>query len=351
LRWLSGSVFGLPDAHKLSPLQIGRIFRGGERLSWMSKAEHDKDSLEIAVKKLEGWQVRSVVVEPALPVLASPSWRGVDGAPWRAYDRHSGESIFIKAMHPEASLYIDLPSAMDAAIKAGNLGVGPKVIKADEQAGLLFMEDLRDGWRVAGLEIFRSQEMTDKFLEARKRFQSVAPLSRTVSVFEEIDRFFADLKALAAPFPVEVEWMYDNVSLAAQAMRPKIAAPAPIHGDGNISNLMINLDGDVRIVDWDRATNADPLEDVGSVMAEAYAFDAEARSTFTRYMGGFEQRSFDRARLYGVADDFRWGLIGLLLATFSPRKTHEFFKFAAWRFLRCRMAIREPRFAERLRSV
>lgn len=317
----------------------------------MSTVEHDKDSLEMAVKKLEGWQERSVVVEPALPVLASPSWRGVDGAPWRAYDRCSDESIFIKAMHPEAALYIDIPSAMDAAIKAGGMGIGPKVIKADVQTGLLFMEDLRDGWRVAGLEIFRSQEMTDKFLDARKRFQSVAPLSRSISVFEEIERLIADLKAIEAKFPAEVEWMHDNISLAAEAMRPGLAAPVPIHGDGNISNLMISLDGDVRIVDWDKATNADPLEDVGSVLAEAYAFDAEARSTFTRYMGRFEQRAFDRARIYGLADDLRWGLIGLLLATCSPRKTHEFFKFAAWRFLRCRMAMREPKFAERLRSV
>ncbi|MDB5604350.1 MAG: hypothetical protein JWP25_1250 [Bradyrhizobium sp.] len=317
----------------------------------MTEVEHDKDSLEMAVKNLEGWQARSIVVEPALPVLASPSWRGIDGAPWRAYDRCSGESIFIKAMHPEAALYIDVPSAMDSAIKAGGMGIGPKVIKADLRAGLLFMEDLRDGWRVAGLEIFRSQEMTDKFLDARKRFQSVAPLSRTVSVFEEVERLFADLKAVGAKLSAEVEWMSDNVNLAAEAMRPGAAAPVPIHGDGNISNLMIDLDGDVRIVDWDRATNADPLEDVGSVMAEAYAFDPEARSAFTRYMGGFDQRAFDRARLYGVADDFRWGLIGLLLATCSPRKTHEFFKFAAWRFLRCRMAIRDPRFAERLRSV
>ena len=45
------------------------------------------------------------------------------------------------------------------------------------------------------------------------------------------------------------------------------------------------------------------------------------------------------------------GLIGALLAAKSARNTLEFYKFASWRFLRCRMAVREPRFGEVLRRI
>ena len=53
----------------------------------------------------------------------------------------------------------------------------------------------------------------------------------------------------------------------------------------------------------------------------------------------------------GIADDLRWGLIGALLSAKSRRNTLEFYKFASWRFLRCSMAVREPRFGEALRRV
>jgi hypothetical protein len=40
-----------------------------------------------------------------------------------------------------------------------------------------------------------------------------------------------------------------------------------------------------------------------------------------------------------------------VVAAKSPRNTHEFYKFASWRFLRCRMAVRSPRFGEQLRRM
>ncbi|MER8376742.1 hypothetical protein [Mesorhizobium sp. M1409] len=67
--------------------------------------------------------------------------------------------------------------------------------------------------------------------------------------------------------------------------------------------------------------------------------------------GGFDERAFNRAWLYGIADDLRWGLIGALVAAKSSRDTHEFYKFASWRFLRCRMALRDPRFGQALRRI
>jgi hypothetical protein len=54
-------------------------------------------------------------------------------------------------------------------------------------------------------------------------------------------------------------------------------------------------------------------------------------------MAASTSRLFNRARLYGVADDVRWGLIGAILAATSPRTDLEFLKYADWRFLRARL--------------
>jgi hypothetical protein len=292
-----------------------------------------------------------MVIEPAMAVLASPSWRGVDGWPWRAVRKSGGESLFIKLMDRDAEFYVDVPCAFEAAKRASDLGVGPRVVLADIDAGLLVMEDLNQGWRVGTLERMLEPSIVDAVIAARRLFQTGKPLSRRDGVFAEIERFYAAAVAAKAQLPTDVEWLVEELRFASAAVQRIAATPVPIHGDGNVSNIMISDTGEVRLVDWDRATTADPLEDIGSFMVEAFAGEPEARDAFIRNTGTFDEAAFNRARLYGVADDLRWGLIGALLSAKSPRNTLEFYKFASWRFLRCRMAVREPRFGEAVRRI
>lgn len=300
---------------------------------------------------LPGWGSGDVVIEPAIAVLASPSWRGVDGSPWRAVKKSGGESLFIKLMDRDAALYIDVPCAFEAAKRASDLGVGPKVMLADTGAGLLVMEDLNQSWRVGTLERMLEPAIVDAVIAARRLFQTGKPLPRHDGVFDEIERFYAAAVAAKAQLPTDTEWLVAELRFAAAVIQRIAATPVPIHGDGNVSNIMISDAGEVRLLDWDRATTADPLEDLGSFLIEAFAQEPEARDAFIRNTGAFDEAAFNRIRLYGVADDLRWGLIGALLAAKSPRDTLEFYKFASWRFLRCRMAVREPRFGELVRRI
>jgi len=300
---------------------------------------------------LPEWQSAEVVLEPAIPVLASPSWRGVDGTPWRAVRKSDGASLFVKAMDADAALYIDIPCAFEAARRASDMGIGPKVLAADPSTGILVMEDLRAGWRVCGLEHMLDPAIVDAIIATRQTFHKGAPLPRRASVFDEIERFYKAVQEADAQRPPDTAWMIDEIQFAAEAFKGIDIKAVPVHGDGNVSNIMISDAGEVRLVDWDRATTTDPLEDIGSFLVEAFAQEPEARDAFSRAFGSFDEGAFSRARIYGVADDLRWGLIGALLAAKSPRKTTEFYKFASWRFLRCRMAIHGSRFGEVLRRV
>ena len=298
-----------------------------------------------------GWGDRALAAEPAFPVLASPSWRGVDGAPWRVTDRAGRGSLFVKLMHPEAALYIDLPSSFEAARRASDLGIGPKVLATDLAAGVLVMEDLDAGWRVGTLDRLADPAVLDAVMAARRRFQEGPALPGASGVFAEIERFHAAAVAAEAQLPSDADWLVEELRFAGRALDGVAIHRVPIHGDGNVSNVMISDAGEVRLVDWDRATTADPLEDWGSVLVEAFEQEPEAREAFARGFGGFDEASFNRARVYGTADDLRWGLIGALVAARSPRTVHEFHKFASWRFTRCRMALRAPRFGEMLRRM
>jgi hypothetical protein len=317
----------------------------------MTQSAVQAAALRDRVQSLPGWGAGDVVIEPAIPILASPSWRGVDGSPWRAVKKSNGESVFIKIMDRDAELYVDIPCAFEAAQRASDLAIGAKVIQADVKEGILIMEDLNHGWRVGTLERMLEPAIVDAVIAARRLFQTGKPLPRQKSVFDEIEHFYAAVVSAKAQIPVDAEWLVEELRFAAAAFQGLDVTPVPIHGDGNVSNILISDAGDVRLIDWDRATTADPLEDLGSFLVEVFAQEPEARDTFIRNTDAPDEAAFNRARIYGVADDLRWGLIGALLAAKSARNTLEFYKFASWRFLRCRMAIREPRFGEMLRRI
>ena len=317
----------------------------------MTQSAVQAAALRDRVQSLPGWGAGDVVIEPAIPILASPSWRGVDGSPWRAVKKSNGESVFIKIMDRDAELYVDIPCAFEAAQRASDLAIGPKVIQADVKEGILIMEDLNHGWRVGTLERMLEPAIVDAVIAARRLFQTGKPLPRQKSVFDEIEHFYAAVVSAKAQIPVDAEWLVEELRFAAAAFQGLDVTPVPIHGDGNVSNILISDAGDVRLIDWDRATTADPLEDLGSFLVEVFAQEPEARDAFIRNTDAPDEAAFNRARIYGVADDLRWGLIGALLAAKSARNTLEFYKFASWRFLRCRMAIREPRFGEMLRRI
>lgn len=317
----------------------------------MSSFDQERRQALASAAAVAGWEGRDLVAEPAIPILASPSWRGVDGLPWRVKDKRTGESLIVKIMDADAAFTIDVPTAFLAARHASDLGIGPRVFAADEGPGVLVMEDLDAGWRVGTLDRLLDPAIVDAVLAARTAFAASGPLPRSSGVFAEIERFHADAKAVQAQLPVDADWLVEELRFAGAQLRDVPVEPVPIHGDGNVSNLLISDAGEVRLIDWDRATMADPLEDVGSMMVEAFEQEPEARDAFDRNFPTLGEAAFNRARVYGVADDLRWGLLGAVVAARSPRNTHEFYKFASWRFLRCRMAVRAPRFGEQLRRM
>jgi len=317
----------------------------------MNKFEEERTRVEAHVRRVPGWEARVITVDPAIPILASPSWRGVDGSPWRVRDKASSDSLFVKHMDPDAAFYIDVTCAFEAAQRASDFGIGPKVLSADAASGVLVMEDLDTGWTTGTLERLLDPDIVDRVVAARRRFQGGPALPRTANVFDEIERFHTDGRKAGAQLPADADWLLAELRLAAEAMTSLARHTVPVHGDGNVSNILISTAGEIRLIDWDRATNADPLEDLGSFLVEAFDEEPEARDAFTRINVGFDEKAYNRAWLYGVADDLRWGLIGTLVAARSPRNTLEFHKFASWRFVRCRMAVHSPRFGEALRRL
>lgn len=303
------------------------------------------------VGTLPEWADGTFDLEPAVVPMASPMNQGVDATAFRAVDRSRSASLWVRLPHDEASLYACPKTLVAAARAAGEAGIGPAIVAADPTTGGLVMADLSASHRVATLNRLAEPGVRDAVLEAKKALHRGPRLPRSRSVFEAIEGLLERAAAAGVTLPPDSVWLIDHARAAAATITAAGVDTVPAHGDGNASNVLIDEAGGVVLVDYDMAANIDPFEDLGSFLVEAHAFDPEAKESFEVFHGRFDERLFNRARLYGVADDLRWGLIGAILAKTSSRSDLEFLKYADWRFLRCRMAMRDPRFEERLRRV
>lgn len=309
-------------------------------------------AVENDARRIAGSDWAKATVEAAIPVLASPSWRGVDSTLLRLR-KADGETCIAKIMDVDCDVYSDVASTFKAAKQAGAAGLGPAVLTADVPARTLVMEDLSParGWTTGTLDRLTDRSTLHALIAAKKSFHALRALGRATNVFDHTDELLEKCRAAKAPVPEDIEWLALNVHEARDAIRATGVDTVPAHGDGNVSNVMISSEGAIRLIDFDLAGDMDPFEDLGSLLAEAHDNESDAVESFEVFHGRYDRALFNRTCLYGIADDLRWGLIGALLAGTSPRVTHEFLKFGDWRFLRARMGIRDPRFSERLGRV
>ena len=296
-----------------------------------------------------GWEGEPEM-RPGVVPLASPMYQGVDSQSLRLRGANDA-SAWLKIMEADARLFADRETAVTAAQAAADAGVGPDVLASDPAIGAILMVDLSATHRVGTLDRLAELPVREAAVSARRTLHGTPPLPRTRSVFDHITELAEQALSAGVAYPQDWPWMADNISAAGAAIRAAGVDFVPAHGDGNVSNLMIDDGGGVLLIDFDMAANMDPFEDLGSFLVEAHAFDHEAQETFEMFHGNLDERLFNRARLYGVADDLRWGLIGSILSKTSARTDLEFLKYADWRFLRARFAMRDPRFEERVRKV
>jgi hypothetical protein len=287
------------------------------------------------------------------PVMASPSWWGADseGFDVRAGDESTTEqTAFVKCMAGHAGAYVDIVQAFAAATEAGELGAGPRVYAASAATGMLVMQNLVGTAATATLNVFDDDAALEKLIALRKRVHGFTSITRRATVFDDIRTLAALAVTHAVALPTDFDWMLRLLGMAERRIVAVGFDTVPCHGDGNVSNVLLPDDGGMLLVDWDVAAVMDPLQDLGALLAEVRPFDSAGRVAFEMAWGSFDQALFDRARVYGLADCVRWGLIGAYADAARPG-TLEYSKFSDWQFLRARAGLFEVAFHDRLRNL
>jgi thiamine kinase-like enzyme len=317
------------------------VIRLGEAAT---EADRAAEALIAAVPGLADPELR---YRPLCPDVISPLHRGVESALWLLRDPGTPDRV-LKALRPDIRAEFDARSAVTAARAAGEAGVGPQVLWADETAGALLMEHLGEGWRTATLADLQDAGTHAAVIAAAGRLHEVSADLRRHDVFAEIRDLQARATAAGVSLPSDTWWLADCAARVEAALAGRELPQVLCRNDGVSSNIMLGPGGSVRLLDYDRAGLNDPLYDVGVLLTETCAFETEIAA---RAPHGLDQAALDRCILYGAMDDLMWALWSALQAVRSPRVHVEFRKYAEWRFLRCRTTLLDRRFEERLRRV
>lgn len=311
-----------------------------------TEAEH---RAEAALASHAGWAGRSVVYAPAGGGVVSPSHRGVDAQQWTVALDGAGPAFLLKVFHDDQKPFIDAARSHAATAQAAAVGITPGA--HFHTAGALAVELLSADWKTATMDSLRDMALLEKVIAAKKRFHGTARLQRSETVFERLRTLLDLMRAAETTLPSDLWWMQAGVDDAERAIEAAGYDTVPSHADGLASNIMYTDRGDLLLVDFDEARNVDPHYELGILLNEAFVFDSEMQPALEIFEGTFRDRTLARCRLYAVADDLYWGLWGWMMDAHSPRGGIEFQKYANWRLLRCRMALRHPGFEERLRRA
>jgi len=314
-------------------------------------ASVDDREAENALAAVDAWRGLPVSYATASPAIASPSHRGVGSQRWIVAAGGPAPSHFLKILHPDQDGLVDLSASFAAAESAAVLGCTPKPLHVAPERRAIIFDLLPAEWRTARMDDLRQAAVLEKAIVLKKAIHGAAPFASTWSVFDRLRTLDASRKAASVSGPADLWWMLDCVGDIEQAIAANGHDARPSHADGLASNIMIGPGGAVQLVDFDEARNVDPFYEIGILLNEAFQFESEMEEALEIFEGAFRQTSLNRCRIYAIADDMTWGLWGLLMDATSPRREVEFLKYAQWRLLRCRMALRHPRFEEMLRRL
>jgi thiamine kinase-like enzyme len=210
--------------------------------------------------------VGGAVVE-ALPGLTNRSVRVVAG----------GHAYVVRLADPGRALGVDRAAEAHNAVLAWRLGVGPEVVLAEPDRGVLVTRYL-DGAQRADANQMRSLDGVVAAARTLRRLHDsgAAFLGRT-SVPDVIDGNRRALASSPMPIAAAIVVALQQAGALADALAAVPEVPVPCHGDPGPGNWLMRGSAGL-LVDWEYSAMAPPTWDLAVLASEAeYASEDERR--------------------------------------------------------------------------
>jgi thiamine kinase-like enzyme len=302
--------------------------------------EHSVEDALSSFKHLKG---RPLQYEPAYPPIAMPMHLAIDADAFIVAAKDPDETCFLKVYSKDMLEDINLATAIHAGQQAGDCNLAPMVLDSSVETGAILFELLDSNWRPALASDLDDKDIRANAIAAKRlwhenaQFGDIActsPMQVARKFMQRLEQGASDGNPIKKPngYATMVDWIKRIDDALSAAEIPEVA----LHGENAASNIMIGSDKTVKLVDFDRVCSGDPMYDLGAFCLEFCQFDHQLIEAVEMYHGSFDEKLFNRCKLFMIVDDFLWGCWGKTSHYTSFRsEAIEFYKYGEVRFTRC----------------
>lgn len=278
-----------------------------------------------------------------------PVLGGISNANWRVTTVEDGAQYFVKIPGKGTEMFIDRAAAFDASRRAGAAGVGPRVYDDLYDAGVEINDFIPDR-RACTHSDLSTPPIRRAAIAAYRTFHGVGDLVLTKTVFDMIEEHDRQISELGGWRPPDYPWMMKQYRVARQALEAAGLDMAPCFNDPMAGNFMLDEAGTIMLIDYEYASNNDRCYDLGIWFGEMFFTPAVERELIEEYFGEVRPEIVARVAIHKALADVKWALWSFVQQRVSALD-FDFFKYGAWKLMRMRQLMRDPRWVEHLSAV
>jgi thiamine kinase-like enzyme len=303
-----------------------------------TQAERD---IEAAIARAALFAGRAVRYRPVLG--------GISNANWRVRALEEDHAYFVKIPGKGTEMFIDRAAAFDASRKAGEAGVGPRVYDDLFDEGVEINDFIADR-RPCTNSDFGERAVRLAAIDAYRKLHGVGALGLTKTIFDMIEEHDRQIDELNGWRPPDHPWMMREYRRARQAFEASGIDMAPCFNDPMAGNFMIDEAGSIMLIDYEYASNNERTYDFGVWFGEMFYTPAVERELIEAYYGEVRPEIVARITVQKALADIKWALWSFVQQKVSALD-FDFYKYGAWKLMRMRSIMRDPRWVDHLSAI
>ncbi|MBR0740643.1 phosphotransferase family protein [Bradyrhizobium liaoningense] len=303
----------------------------------------------------------AVLIEPEIELErqldAIPAWRGrtktfdriqagITNLNWFVRLKGEDKRYFAKMPGPNTDVFIDRELAHEAARKAADTGYAPGIVHVADD-GAVEVHEVLEGFRSCNVGDLLDGEVRRNIAEAYRVIHSTQSLSRTKTGFEQLRERLAQVRHYGGRLPKDVDYLLWQTGRAEQAINAAGMNLCMCFNDAYVTNYMIDCDRNVRIIDWEYASNNDPYWDLAMFAGETFLDGRALQELIEVHDGTWTPEAAARVSLYAGVGLLTWGFWAALQAKISVIP-FDFAKYSELLMMRVRAQMASPRWEEAL---
>jgi thiamine kinase-like enzyme len=298
-------------------------------------------ALEAAVARIPDWSGRTASYVPLVGGLMNGNFRVSLAGETRRY--------FVKVPGAGSEKFIDRKAAHAAATNAFRMGIGPEVVFFDPETGIEAFEFL-EGYRACTNADFRNEGIQSAVIDLYKSFNSGPPLPLTKTVFDMIDEHFMQARELGSHLPSDFAWLERRYEEAKAAMLASGLDLVPCFNDPMPGNFLQKPGAPMKLVDCEFTSNNERAYELGVFIGEMFYPEGRSLELIEQYYGNAQPSTVARVNVARMLADIKWASWAIVNRKLSSWD-FDYQKYGAWKYMRARSLLFDPRWEAWLRKL